>query len=1356
MSTAGSKPRSEIDVWQAARDAADAIVALPPLHGGGEPLELFLRRVEASGSAGFRMGSRGNDFDEEPTHRVVIADDFYLGTFVVTQDQWAAVWPGIDAARWYPKGGPLGDAPGPRPGRFGDQPDSGSSPVEQVSWYDALAFCEWLTAQMKVIGGRKPPVGEGWRFCLPTESEWEYACRGGLEGAGRDREYWNGDGEAALREVGWFDGNSGDRTHAVTEPVIPGDPEAHPLGLCGMHGNVWEWCHDEGDAGAYRRRLDSAADPAVAHRAAILRALLQGGPTAVAALVPRDRDRVVRGGSWVNSVGGCRSACRDRGWPGDRGVDLGFRVCLVRGPAAEQQAVGGGAAAGKQRAQAEQAQQGKASGTRPQPSAAGEAGAAPWRQRGRGVVGRERVKVDNGDGKALLAAAAGRSPAARFSDGTQPAEITCAVIGKRGESQPCGHARLDFSSFTGLTHLYLWDLSDLEEITGLPENLVCLDVRGCTNLRSLPGKVFPFLETLDLGGCSGLAGIPAGFAAPNLRWLYLDGCDGIPRHEDTTDALHALLKAASSLEEASLVDCPWVESLRLPKQVGPPCVASTGDPRFPERHLKKLVLRGCTGLESLPNLCGYRWLHHLDVRGCSRLEAMPALPVGVDGGLPTGIRTLYATGCDQMRSFLNLDIRRVHRGESTAAIGESAAAGQEVNVAEQFRTLSTLADDPAELRMAKVLFLGSGRCGKTTVAKALRWHRYSDEQRKAAKNTPEDPDPDGGQLSTSNIRLDLLDIRVLNTAGVPGPATSVHVWDFGGQEIYHNTHRLFASEGAVFVIVTTDKDSYKSRLKNDIETRATNDRSAEEYERFNSYHPVAYWLDYVWEARGVPAGTIDPSDGRSPHILVVVTGTADRQRARELVLSQAGNKYRHLFDEDLSHRIQVKAADFSGDVFGRSDTPVDEAVRWVESRAAAVADELGVKVPRLYANLDRICTHMLATNQSIREARKKGQPSVGSLRERLSHAEWTTEVAGADGVKNRPPATTGAIARSVALFLHGCGRVFSIPKADTVIVDQQWAVELVYEVTVTSLANETTRSDIHANTHAPFSANWFQTLFNRNPEVQKNWDFLLGLLDACNIVIGLGDGEYLTVHPELLPPLAAAKAGELVKQWDRVEAGPEQGDLVNHSFAIHDTGTGLILGRSAFRNVVATVGRTMHHGLPWHLFFGEKDDGTWPVSWATFASDGSPFQRESYFWRDGFQIKWKTESSVSLPTEGRHGSRERVPEQVLVLRMEWKNGSVDGGFRGGIFVQMLCDEEATKAERLKFCLFGDGTPGSRRGTGATRSEGITPPLLEYRMEAEESDLRICDHRFRDIPAAHARSLRGVGQPGWLHPDGPEQ
>ena len=206
-----------------------------------------------------------------------------------------------------------------------------------------MAFCDWLTRNQHVIGGKCQPASD-WRFCLPTESEWEYACRGGREGLGQDTEFWNGDGEAALREVGWFGDNSGRRTHPVTEPVVPGSVEVHPLGLFGLHGNVFELCHDELDGGAYRGHVNGDGDQAVEHRSEVLRALASGGPASLTApLLPVDRGRVIRGGSFYETAGWGRSAFRNSLWPVERYDFQGFRVCLVRGPAGSSDQPGGGA-----------------------------------------------------------------------------------------------------------------------------------------------------------------------------------------------------------------------------------------------------------------------------------------------------------------------------------------------------------------------------------------------------------------------------------------------------------------------------------------------------------------------------------------------------------------------------------------------------------------------------------------------------------------------------------------------------------------------------------------------------------------------------------------------------------------------------------------------------------------------------------------------------------------------------------------------------------------------------------------------------------------------------------------------------
>jgi formylglycine-generating enzyme required for sulfatase activity len=273
-------------VWeQAARDA-DFTLSLP----GRIPM--FFRRIPAGS---FRMGARGYQRDEEPVHRVMIPDDFYLGTFAVTEEQYRAVARRAPALRsaFEPS-----HFAGPR------------RPVETVSWRDAALFTDWLTRE------RAADFPDGFRFaCLPTEAEWEYACR-----AGTETEYYAGDGEAALREVAWYEANSGDEVHPVDERS-----ESHPFGLFGVHGNVWEWCHDAWDETAYRLRVDGEPDPGGARRTEEYRSGLES--------MDSDQTRVSRGGSWLDRAQYCRSASRDENRPDVRDGDCGFRVCLVRGPA---------------------------------------------------------------------------------------------------------------------------------------------------------------------------------------------------------------------------------------------------------------------------------------------------------------------------------------------------------------------------------------------------------------------------------------------------------------------------------------------------------------------------------------------------------------------------------------------------------------------------------------------------------------------------------------------------------------------------------------------------------------------------------------------------------------------------------------------------------------------------------------------------------------------------------------------------------------------------------------------------------------------------------------------------------------
>ncbi len=219
----------------------------------------------------FTMGSprseMGRNPDEGPMMLVTLTRNFWLGKYEVTQGQWQALM-------------------GANPSYFhGD----GQLPVENVSWDDACGFCKKLTAQEQAAG-RLPA---GYEYRLPTEAEWEYACR-----AGTTTRYYTGDTDSDLGAAGWYGGNSGKTTHMV------GQKQPNAWGLYDMHGNVWEWCRDW--YGSYKPAV--IADPA--------------GPG-------RGTFRVVRGGGWLRSASASRSASRDHHNAGYRFDNVGFRVALA-------------------------------------------------------------------------------------------------------------------------------------------------------------------------------------------------------------------------------------------------------------------------------------------------------------------------------------------------------------------------------------------------------------------------------------------------------------------------------------------------------------------------------------------------------------------------------------------------------------------------------------------------------------------------------------------------------------------------------------------------------------------------------------------------------------------------------------------------------------------------------------------------------------------------------------------------------------------------------------------------------------------------------------------------------------------
>lgn len=233
----------------------------------------------------FWMGSHegvGYEHEREPRHLVRISRPFQLGVTPVTEGEYRKLIPG---------------------------PISGSEhhPIVEVSWFDAVKYCNVMSeAEGRELYYAISPDGEtvgvpnrlGVGYRLPTEAEWEYACRAGSEGR-----WCFGDDESQLGEFAWYSENSGSQLKPV------GGKSANAWGLKDMHGLVWEWCWDPFDG--YPR-----GDPNVALEDPT-------GPAEGAAI------RVVRGGSWFSGARNCRSASRIAYRPANEDGDLGFRLAAV-------------------------------------------------------------------------------------------------------------------------------------------------------------------------------------------------------------------------------------------------------------------------------------------------------------------------------------------------------------------------------------------------------------------------------------------------------------------------------------------------------------------------------------------------------------------------------------------------------------------------------------------------------------------------------------------------------------------------------------------------------------------------------------------------------------------------------------------------------------------------------------------------------------------------------------------------------------------------------------------------------------------------------------------------------------------
>lgn len=280
------------------KDSIDIVVGAPTSYTNdlGMKFNLVPAGIFKMGSPEYEKGR----YTDEKQHDVTLTKSFYIQTTEVNQGQWEDVMqinPSV-----FSECGP-------------------NCPVESVTWYDCVIFCNKLSQEEKLtpcyysdssydtVFDGTPPVTSGtvhWKkdangYRLPTAAEWGFAAR-----AGSTTAFANGgitvtdcDLDPVLNDMGWYCGNSDEGTHRVKKK------DANAWGLYDMHGNVWEWCHDWYDRDYYYNTNGPLLDPT--------------GPDDGPA-------RVLRGGSWINHAGSCRSAVHHGSMPGIRKSFYGFRL----------------------------------------------------------------------------------------------------------------------------------------------------------------------------------------------------------------------------------------------------------------------------------------------------------------------------------------------------------------------------------------------------------------------------------------------------------------------------------------------------------------------------------------------------------------------------------------------------------------------------------------------------------------------------------------------------------------------------------------------------------------------------------------------------------------------------------------------------------------------------------------------------------------------------------------------------------------------------------------------------------------------------------------------------------------------
>ena len=566
------------------------------------------------------------------------------------------------------------------------------------------------------------------------------------------------------------------------------------------------------------------------------------------------------------------------------------------------------------------------------------------------------------------------------SDKGAEAEEVEAETGTRQQprSLPDNFAEL----YPNLTHLYLWGQTELTVLPKLPDTLLSLDIRYCDKIKQLP-SLPSGLCLLDLGGCTTLRRI--GALPATLESLYINECVSLK----DVDIEHC-----KDLFEFDGSECKAIENLdELP------------------RSIAKLVLSSCPKLISVEGLDEFTNLRHLNLRGCNKLNSLPEIP--------DGIQYLELRNNERLKYYKNQTIGPYDRGSKDTP-----------NVAERLYVRKVFGDNLSAAAQSKLLFLGDGRVGKTTLSKALRWYTLSSEQR--ASGTFDGLKPNSHEPYTRDItfsrwqtamNIDASAAAELNarasTANLPPVCDSsnrcdgtIRMWDFAGQELYHQTHRIFAAEGSVFILVwSVDTRQAIDETEHDV--------TEEEWDEWNRQRSLDYWLDYIDSIRPDASITL-VCTGCSKGEIVDWRRRAPKHKERVL---------KAVYIDSLDPGVVDPTLDTEGTrAFG-------ELVQHLQVECGYEAERLGILQPTFYSTVRAHLDTIVERNTQVRASEQV-------LLRKLD--EWHTDLTALDSSLKLKPQHMDAVTG----YLNDSGVLIRIKSTDNpaVLIDQSWGASIIYKL----------------------------------------------------------------------------------------------------------------------------------------------------------------------------------------------------------------------------------------------------------------------------------------------------------------------